>query len=173
MSTYIDRLSELMGHWAQRDCVGEGESAPAVLYRSYCAWHAGGAGGALRRGEVPSRRAFGLAMRSLGCERRKTNGCWLYVGISLRSPGGGAEPARPAAPGKAPQHFPELDRQPETAVIYAMPKSNQPKRGRGRPEMPGRRVVVKLEEELIKRAEQIGGGKVTVGIRKALSSRQR
>ena len=43
-----------------------------------------------------------------------------------------------------------------------------PKRGRGQPALPGRRVVVKLEERHIERARVLGGGKVTRGIRKAL-----
>ena len=75
--------------------------------------------------------------------------------------------ARPDKPAKARQHFHELNRQPEAARIYAMPKT-QPKRQRGRPAIPGRRVVIKLEERLIKRAEELGGGKVARGIRKAL-----
>ena len=45
----------------------------------------------------------------------------------------------------------------------------QPKRGRGRPAMPGRRVVIKLSDEQIKRAAKLGGGNVAEGIRKALS----
>lgn len=78
-------------------------------------------------------------------------------------------PASPAQPGKAEQHFPELDRQPKAgAVIYAMPKSKD-KRPIGRPPLPGRRVVIKLEEEQIKRAEKLGGGNVAAGIRKALA----
>lgn len=83
-----------------------------------------------------------------------------------------AEPARPTQPGKAKPHFPELDRQPETAVIYAMPKSKskpEDKRPVGRPAIQGRRVVIKLEDEQIKRAEKLGGGNVAAGIRKALS----
>jgi len=49
-----------------------------------------------------------------------------------------------------------------------MPKSKD-KRPRGRPALPGRRVVIKLEEEQIKRAEKLGGGNVAAGIRKALA----
>jgi hypothetical protein len=78
-----------------------------------------------------------------------------------------ARPASPAEPCKAPQHFPELDRQPRTAVIYAMPKS-EPKKPVGRPPI-GRRVVVNLEEEHIKRARKMGGGNLSAGIRKALA----
>ena len=43
-----------------------------------------------------------------------------------------------------------------------------PKRSRGQPALPGRRIVVKLEERHIQRAAELGGGKVTRGIRKAL-----
>lgn len=75
-------------------------------------------------------------------------------------------PARPRTPAKAREHFPELDRQHEAATIYAMRKA-KPKRSRGRPPLPGRFVVVKLEERLISKAEKLGG-KVTVGIREAL-----
>jgi hypothetical protein len=39
----------------------------------------------------------------------------------------------------------------------------------GRPLLPGRRVVIKLEEEQIKRAANLGGGNVAAGIRKALA----
>lgn len=87
-----------------------------------------------------------------------------------------AEPARPAAPCKARQHFPGADRGAEagndgskSAIIYSMQKKEKQKRSRGRPELPGRRVVVKLEEAQIKRAEKIGAGNVAAGIRKALS----
>jgi hypothetical protein len=97
-------------------------------------------------------------------------------------------PARPHAPAKAREHFPELDRQPETAKIYAMPKRTpvkEPpareqrgvpkrtpfdKRPRGRPAMPGRRIVIKLREEQIRRAEKLGDGNVAQGIRKALEA---
>jgi hypothetical protein len=78
-----------------------------------------------------------------------------------------AKPARPATPAKAPQHFPAPDRERETAKIYAMPKSKPAKRSRGRPALPGRFVVVKLEERLITKAEKLGG-KVAAGIREAL-----
>ena len=81
-----------------------------------------------------------------------------------------AEPARPDQPGKADPHLPELDRQREPAVIYAMPKSKtETKRPRGRPAMPGRKVLIKLADEQIKRAAKLGGGNVAAGIRKALS----
>jgi hypothetical protein len=76
-------------------------------------------------------------------------------------------PARPETPAKAPQHFPAQDRPRETAKIYAMPKSKPAKRSRGRPALPGRFVVVKLEERLITKAEKLGG-KVAAGIREAL-----
>lgn len=79
------------------------------------------------------------------------------------------EPARPTQPGKAGRHFPARDRPRETAIIYAMPKSKDKARPIGRPPIPGRRVVIKLEEEQIKRAEKLGGGNVAAGIRKALA----
>ena len=47
-------------------------------------------------------------------------------------------------------------------------KPATPKRPRGRPRLAGRRVVVKLEEEQIKRAQELGKGKVAAGIRNAL-----
>lgn len=79
--------------------------------------------------------------------------------------------ARPETPCKASQNFPHGDRTEQAARIYAMPKSeaSQHKRGRGRPGMPGRRVVIKLEEEQIKRASKLGGGNVAEGIRRALA----
>lgn len=90
-----------------------------------------------------------------------------------------AEPARPHAPAKVRKHFRERDRTPEaindsgkSATILAMPKpkkSINSRRGRGRPAIPGRFVVVKLEERLIQRAEKLGAGSVSAGIRKALS----
>ena len=46
--------------------------------------------------------------------------------------------------------------------------SDKPKRGRGQPALPGRFVVVKLEDRHIERARTLGSGKVTRGIRKAL-----
>jgi len=79
-----------------------------------------------------------------------------------------AGPARPETPCKAPQHFPAPDRRRQTATIYSMPK-NQPKRPRGRPALPGRRVVVKLEERHVKRARELGGDNIAEGIRKALT----
>ena len=103
-----------------------------------------------------------------GCGPMPSAPKWLHDWINRQeaSPAR-AEPARPAEPCKAPPHFPERDRAPETAVIYAMPKS-KPTRPRGRPALPGRRVVIKLKEEQIKRAEKLGGGNVAAGIRKAL-----
>lgn len=83
-----------------------------------------------------------------------------------------AQPASPAAPCKAPQHFRELDRQPAACKIYTMKKSSRKtgqKLGRGRPPIPGRRVVIKLEERHIKRAMELGDSVIAEGIRKALS----
>lgn len=42
------------------------------------------------------------------------------------------------------------------------------RRKRGQPALPGRRIVVKLEERHIERARTLGAGKITRGIRKAL-----
>lgn len=78
-------------------------------------------------------------------------------------------PARPAAPGKAPQHFPTGDRTSEAATIYDMRKEKA-KRSVGRPPLPGRRVVVKLEDKQIKAAEKLGAGNIAAGIRKALEA---
>jgi hypothetical protein len=64
------------------------------------------------------------------------------------------------------QHHEEVHH--ETAKIYAMPKSKTQKRGRGRPAIPGRFVVVKLDERLIAKAEKLGDGKTAAGIREAL-----
>jgi hypothetical protein len=83
-----------------------------------------------------------------------------------------AQPVSPAPACKPEQHFPELDRQPETCRIYTMPKNKvkrEKKQRRGRPEIPGRRVVVKLEEAHIKRASELGEGNVAAGIRQALA----
>jgi len=83
-----------------------------------------------------------------------------------------AQPVSPAPACKPEQHFPELDRQPETCRIYTMPKNKvkrDKKQRRGRPEIPGRRVVVKLEEAHIKRASELGDGNVAAGIRQALA----
>ena len=44
----------------------------------------------------------------------------------------------------------------------------KPKKPLGRPPIPGRRVIVKLEEKHIQRAKDLGG-KIAAGIRKALS----
>lgn len=86
-----------------------------------------------------------------------------------------AEPARPAQAGKPEQHFPAQDRPRETARIYAMSKAKlKTQAKRGRPALPGRRVVIKLEERHIERARQLGGGglyDVAAGIRKALERR--
>lgn len=80
-----------------------------------------------------------------------------------------AEPARTTTPCKAPQHFPERDRTRGTAVIYAMRKAKpQEKKPVGRPALPGRRVVIKLEERHIKRAAELGDKNIAAGIRKAL-----
>ena len=46
-----------------------------------------------------------------------------------------------------------------------MAKKDKPKIGR--PALPGRRVVIKLPEELIEKAEKLGGT-VAAGIREAL-----
>jgi hypothetical protein len=75
----------------------------------------------------------------------------------------------PATPCKAPQHFPAGDRTSEAATIYDMRKEKA-KRSVGRPPLPGRRVIVKLEERQIKAAEKLGAGNIAAGIRKALQS---
>lgn len=75
-------------------------------------------------------------------------------------------PARPAQACKPEQHFPVADRRTEADKIYAMPK----KRPVGRPAIPGRRVVIKLNEAQIRRADKLGAGNVAAGIRKALAS---
>jgi hypothetical protein len=82
---------------------------------------------------------------------------------------GQPQPVRPATPCKAPQHFPAGDRTSEAATIYDMRKEKA-KRSVGRPPLPGRRVIVKLEERQIKAAEKLGAGNIAAGIRKALQS---
>ena len=82
-----------------------------------------------------------------------------------------AVPARPHAPGKAREHLPELDRQREPGTIYDMRKEKakqDEKRARGRPELPGRKVLIKLPDELIAKAEKLGDGNVSEGTRRAL-----
>ena len=47
--------------------------------------------------------------------------------------------------------------------------NEQPKRPPGRPPIQGRRVMVKLSPEHIKRALELGAGKIAAGVRKALT----
>jgi len=47
------------------------------------------------------------------------------------------------------------------------------KRKPGRPPIPGRMVVVKLDEDHIARARELGAGKITKGIRRALKNKGR
>ena len=82
-------------------------------------------------------------------------------------------PARPATPGKAPQHFPDVNRHAETgAKIYEMSKEKA-KRPVGRPPIEGgvKRVLVSLDRASIERARKLGGDNVSAGIRKALASK--
>lgn len=98
---------------------------------------------------------------------------WLHDWINRKeaSPAR-AEPASPAKPCKAPQHFPELNRQRETsATIYEMAKEKA-KRPVGRPPLEGcKRILVSLDKPSIERARALGGT-VSAGIRKALARRQ-
>jgi hypothetical protein len=48
-------------------------------------------------------------------------------------------------------------------------QDQQPKRKPGRPRVEGRKVMVKLSDAEIERARQLGGGKITQGIRAALA----
>jgi hypothetical protein len=101
---------------------------------------------------------------------------WLHAWINRKASPALAEPARPAQPGKAEPHFPNVDRHAETtARIYDMAKERRelrPKRPRGRPAIAGRRILVKLEDRHIQRAKELAGGgpdaKIAEGIRKAL-----
>ena len=115
-------------------------------------------------GQPPKFNTYGLVMPIQPAPK------WLHDWINRKeaSPTE-AEPARPDQPGKADPHLPELDRQREPAVIYAMPKKTEQKRPRGRPALPGRKVLIKLTEAQIKRAAKLGGDNVAAGIRKALS----
>jgi hypothetical protein len=82
-----------------------------------------------------------------------------------------AQPVSPAPACKPEQHFPAPDRQRGASRIYAMRKSSQPKRSRGRPAIDGRRVVIKLGERDIERARELGGGgkqAIAAGVRVAL-----
>lgn len=80
-----------------------------------------------------------------------------------------ARTAAPASPARPADTSPALDRQRGAGRIYAMPERQPKVKGpKGRPPIPGRRVVVKLEERHIKRAAELGAGKVAAGIRAAL-----
>lgn len=106
-----------------------------------------------------------------------------YIGQFLRSNNLAAEKqtpaeagaARPEQPAKAAPHFPTVNRHgkagedssSQSARIYAMPKSES-KRPIGRPAMPGSRVVIKLPDDLKRKAEKLGGDNIAEGIREAL-----
>lgn len=87
-------------------------------------------------------------------------------------------PARPHAPAKARKHFRERNRTPgavndigKSATILAMPKprkSNDSRQKPGRPPMPGRRIVIKLPDEAIEKAKQLGNDNIAEGVREAL-----
>jgi hypothetical protein len=82
-----------------------------------------------------------------------------------------AQPASPAAPCRVPQHFPEPDRQRGACKLYTMSKRQPTGKPRGRPPIPGRMVLVKLEERDIERARELGGGgkhAMSAGVRKAI-----
>jgi hypothetical protein len=89
-----------------------------------------------------------------------------------------AEPARPHTPAKAREHFRERDRTPEaindigkSATILAMrkpKKSNDSRQKPGRPPLPGRRIVIKLPDDAIAKAKQLGNDNIAEGVREAL-----
>lgn len=144
----------------------KGYSAAKAEYAAH-AKHCGSAGLPKHRpfvpGLPPKFNTAGLVMPIAPAPK------WLHDWINRKAPDQAeARPASPETPAKAPQHFPAQDRPRETARIYAMPKAKEQKQPRGRPALPGRRVVIKLTEEQIKRAEKKGGGNVAAGIRKAL-----
>lgn len=89
---------------------------------------------------------------------------WLHDWINRKG-------AQPEAPASAPSHFPEPDRKrPETAVIYDMRKDKEKpeeKKPRGRPPT-GKPFLVRLEPEQVKRAQSLGAGNISAGVRKAL-----
>lgn len=80
-----------------------------------------------------------------------------------------ARPASPHAPGKAREHFPELDREPEASKIYTMPKPDKKRPGRP-PLVAGGmdRVLVTLDADTIAKARKLGGGKLSPGLREAV-----
>lgn len=68
--------------------------------------------------------------------------------------------ARPASPGKAPQHFRRRDRAPAAGAVYLK---------RGRPSLGVKRVLVTLDPASLMRGRELGAGNLSAGIRKALS----
>lgn len=94
---------------------------------------------------------------------------WLHDWINRKAPDRAeARPASPETPAKAPQHFPELDRQPEASNIYTMPKDKRPV---GRPPIVKggmRRVLVTLDDATIEKAKRIGNKQLSPGLREAV-----
>ena len=115
----------------------------------------------LTEDKIAKRAAYAAMVKEEQAARKREKASPTYV-----------RPARPAKPGKAQPHFPEPDRQPETAKIYDMRKAKakpEEKRARGRPPT-GKPFLVRLEPEHVKRAEQLGAGNISAGIRKALAA---
>jgi hypothetical protein len=144
----------------------KGSVTSAKEYREH-AIHCGSAGlpkpRVFKPGQPPKFSTYGLVMPVQQAPK------FVLDWINRKAPDQAeARPASPETPAKAPQHFPAQDRPRETARIYAMPKAKESKQPRGRPAIPGRRIVIKLTEEQIKRAEKKGDGNVSAGIRKAL-----
>lgn len=71
---------------------------------------------------------------------------------------------------KPAQHLRRRDRPaPPQAEIYNMAEEKE-KRKTGRPPMPGKRVIVKLEEKQIERVKALGNGSFTKGLRELLKT---
>lgn len=78
-------------------------------------------------------------------------------------------PARPRAPAKAPEHLPELDRQPEPARIYTMKDHKAKTIGRPPIAKGGAiRKLVTLDPDTISKAKKLGAGKLSAGLREAV-----
>jgi hypothetical protein len=173
--TYTDALADKgFDAWPRGEPAGKLSSERAYAAHVRHSWH-----GARKRAELgPCGAAFygggKLAAEVLARTFARQVDCdWVPTEISPAEEETGqaeAQPVSPAAPCKAPQHFPAPDRQRGACRIYAMRK-DQPKRSRGRPVIEGRRVVIKLGERDIERARELGGGgkqAIAAGVRVAL-----
>lgn len=97
---------------------------------------------------------------------------WGNAEAQKQTPAAKPALARPAALSKAPQHFPAPDRSTGgTGIIIIMPKPDAAKRKPGRPRVlpdGSARVLVILDPVSRQRAEKLGNGNLSAGVRKAL-----